>query len=64
MNTITLTDLNTLMNECQKELIDLGYSEIMNKSYTICFNSRFKAKLGQIKMTPRGYQIDINSHFA
>ena len=62
--TITLTDLNTLMNECKKELIDLGYYEVMNKSYMICFNSRFKAKLGQIKMIPGGYQIDINSHFA
>ena len=63
-NTITLTDLNTLMNECKKELIDLGYYEVMNKSYMICFNSRFKAKLGQIKLIPGGYQIDINSHFA
>ena len=62
--TITLTDLNTLMNECKKELIDLGYYEVLNKSYMICLNYRFKKKIDQIKIIPGGYKIDINSHFA
>ena len=62
---ITITDINKMIDECKKKLIDLGYSEVTIKYYYPVINTRLFKALGRCHCEGYNrYTIEVNQgHF-